>query len=226
MGRIIIGKTLLGSTDRVIVQQGGRKLPIFHVATQFFHINYIPLYPCTSVLVLDFLGSVCIKIPPDCKSICIAWLRFLSWFSIIPLCIAAFGGFDDDTKIGDVVRTQHAFLGLGVAIALIIALLVTWHGWFNDASYDRSIELLSYLPNTGETKANLRRLIDLHFSEPSAEGALDTLPLYTQLARAELVDDGVETESTTSDFTNNLEMSEERDINNNPDVPTVSEDNI
>jgi hypothetical protein len=219
---IIFGQRLLGSTDRVIVQQGGRKLPIFHVATQFFHVNCIPLYPCTSVLVLDFLGSVCIKIPPDRKSICIAWLRFLSWISIIPLFIAAFGGFDDDAKVGEVVSTQQAFSALGVAIALVIALLVTWHGWFNDASYDRSIELLSYLPNTGETKANLRRLIDLHFSEPTAEGALDTLPLYTQLARAELVDDGVETESTTSDFTNNLEMSEERDINNNPDVPTVT----
>jgi hypothetical protein len=170
------------------------------------------------------MGGVCIKIPTDCKSICIAWLRFLSWFSTILLCIAALGGFDDDAEVGEVVSTQQAFSALGFAIALIIALLVTWHGWFNDASYDRSIELLSYVPNTGtgETQANLRRLIDLHFSEPTAEGALDTLPLYTQLARAELVDDGVETESTTSDFTNNLEMSEERDINNKPDVPAVA----
>ena len=70
---ILCGSRLLGKVDIVP--------GMFHVATQCWHINSIPLIPKKSYIVLHDgeNSSRRVEIPLSLKSLCVAWMRWLGW---------------------------------------------------------------------------------------------------------------------------------------------------
>jgi len=158
----------MGSTDRVQV----RGKDLFHVATKFFHVNFMPLFPSSSYVVIDFLGqgNRCIEIPLSCKSIFIAWLRFLSWVAVFFLGVFVLAAAGDDVSWELVTF---------FVMALAIAFFVTWHGSLNDASYDRALELCTEYIKTGTSfDATLKRLVDESFvSQYTSTDELESLSL-------------------------------------------------
>lgn len=183
IGYVVYGTRLLGSTDRVEI----RGKSVFHVATKFFHINYLPLCPCGSYLVLDFLpGDRCavVSIPLSCKSITLAWLRGISWATVLFSTIFLIA---DATYVDAIV----------FATALFVAPIVTWLQFFSDASYDRAIELLGYINGGTRFREGMERLIVVQYGQGNGD-ELGGFSIPT--ATAELVDD---------DNANDLEMQEE-----------------
>lgn len=210
----LFGTRLLGSTDRVQVRdRNNKKRPFFHVATRFFHIQFIPLFPCSSYLVLDFDQPTTrgIKIPLSCKSICIAWLRSLLWLAVLIFGIATIGSIDD-SSLDNGLTWRFA---LCFAVALGVAPIVTWHGYFNDASYDRAIELLSYMPNLGPREAILRSMVAGSFSAQnnSEVDDLEALVPYLPTATGELVLNEVHASSEIANDVEAQEISADGDAN-------------
>ena len=71
---VIHGSRLYGKVDRVP--------GLFHVATRFFHIYYIPLIPLGSTVVVAETkeGWKGIKVGLSLKSILITWGRIIGWW--------------------------------------------------------------------------------------------------------------------------------------------------
>lgn len=81
---VITGESLYGKVDQVP--------GLFYVATRFFYINYIPLVPLGSFVVMEGAeeGEPGRKIGISLKSIVFAWLRMALFVGILSLW--AFGG--------------------------------------------------------------------------------------------------------------------------------------
>ena len=187
---IIFGKRKFGSTDRVTL--GRERKPAFHVATIFFHIQFIPIVPLETYLFLDFLDgnqavtprfwreswlarrSACqaVSIPTSYKSIGIAWIRCIAWYSFLILLLGL----------------QSLILA---AIALGLAIFVTFHDYFNDASYERAMELLEHANLGTREKALVKRVIHESFISQSTDDdhQLEALALPTATAELECSDD-------------------------------------
>ena len=167
------GTRLLGHTDRVTV--GRERKPIFHVATKFFHVNFIPFVPLGSCLVLDFLQpNRAVGIPTSAKSIGISWLRCIAWYSALILGILTFCSVLDSTTW---VPTSWQ-LPLCFFLALGLASFVTWHGYLNDASYERAIELLGHVSLGPRFDAIMKTLVDESFvSQFTDNGQIEALAL-------------------------------------------------
>lgn len=119
---IIFGSRLFGKVDAVP--------GMFHVATKFFHINFLPLIPTGSWLVVDQDGSSWrgVEIPVSMKSVAVAWIRFLL------CCFALFGlifGLTGSSKGGVFI----SLLGLGGFIGSY------YWSWIARADGERAVEL-------------------------------------------------------------------------------------
>ena len=168
---IIFGKRKFGSTDRVTL--GRERKPAFHVATIFFHIQFIPIVPLETYLFLDFLdGNQAVSIPTSYKTIGIAWIRCITWWSFLILLLCL----------------QSLILA---AIALGLAIFVTFHDYFNDASYERAMELLEHANLGTREKALVKRVIHESFISQSTDDdhQLEALALPTATAELECSDD-------------------------------------
>jgi hypothetical protein len=131
----IFGQRNFGKCDRVP--------GVFYVVTQFFHINFVPLIPTSTYLVLEgsesgnsFKGK---KISMSGKSILIAWGR---WALIISLLICAAVGFF--TLVGGAGQADLPMLATGMfmgmlAVACGVLFWSTYH--FSKASHDRAMQL-------------------------------------------------------------------------------------
>ena len=91
------------------------------------------------------------------------------------------------------------------AIALLVALFVTFHGYFNDASYERAMELLEHA-NLGKREALVKRAIQESFNSQSTDDG--QLPLAIP---------------TTEECSDDLELAEATVVpsGSNHDDPTV-----
>ena len=201
----IFGLRLFGSTDRVECRgRDNEKKPLFHVATQFFHINFISLCPCTPYLVLDFTerkGAV--KIPLSCKSVCISWLRCLTWLSVFVFGIIAMVSLDSDGS------TSSLLMALCFTVTLCVASLVTWHSYSNNASHDRANQLLSHMNLPASMEVVFRRMIDGSFLDSNgSEDELEALALSMLTATGELVNGRVVAETHGPEVGNDLELQE------------------
>ncbi len=92
---------------------------VFHIATQFGHIYYIPLIPERSLLKLDATNDMAIKLPLNWKSVFVAWGRA---FLIVIALFALIAGVLMTTEIKpDVMGILIAFGIASCGIAAVVA---------------------------------------------------------------------------------------------------------
>lgn len=91
---IIWGERLMGKVDHVP--------GLFHVATRFGHLWYIPLIPMGSYIVFGQDGTKFqgVKLGLDIKSIFVAWLRAALWVSVVVSAISVFMLMNDKRGSG------------------------------------------------------------------------------------------------------------------------------
>lgn len=127
---IVWGSRLMGKTD---VVPG-----LFHVATKFGHIYYLPLIPTGSYVVIgedskNFRG---VSIGLSFKSIFTAWLRTGLFLVAMGFSVAVLvAAIDEKHKSGSPIE-----FGV-VAAALWFAFGMSWHKVFTRASFNRACEL-------------------------------------------------------------------------------------
>jgi hypothetical protein len=112
------GEQLYGQVDRVS--------GLFYVSTLFFHVNYVPLVPLRSYVVLEgsekggaFHGK---KVPLHLKSVAVGYLR--GWTGVATICLAAASGFLGTTLFLNGPDAVNVLAALAVAAALC------WCFWF------------------------------------------------------------------------------------------------
>ena len=124
-----IGTKLMGKVDEV-PQLG-------HVATQFFHVNYIPLIPTGTYFVLNEAGDEFqgVSIPLSAKSILMAWLRAALFVGFILAIVF--------TIIAIAEKKTPAAIGIGVCGGLAMAAFCTTYyiPFVSQAGYHRALEL-------------------------------------------------------------------------------------
>jgi hypothetical protein len=128
---IIYGSRLYGRVDAIP--------GIGHVATQFGHIDYVPLIPMQSWLVTQQSGRSWrgVKIPISAKSIFVAWGRAASLLAGVGFGVGAVAELSGNRP------DSAAALGLAVfsAVAWGVFALTKMHRLFNKASYARACQL-------------------------------------------------------------------------------------
>ena len=115
-----------------------------HVATRFFHINFVPLIPLESSIILavtDKGGNPkTVKTALSFKSILVAWLRaalYVVLFATIVFSVAATGHcFLDGPRKTNVLGLAAAW---GMTAAAAVVIWLTYR--LTRASYDRTLRL-------------------------------------------------------------------------------------
>mmetsp|Transcript_33159 Transcript_33159/g.75007 ORF Transcript_33159/g.75007 Transcript_33159/m.75007 type:complete len:225 (-) Transcript_33159:174-848(-) len=154
---IIFGTRMFGGTDAVP--------DLFFVQTKFFHVNFLPLWPIQTYLVLQGRTTRAVAIPMSGKSIMVAWIRCIGGIvvlaALVLLMVAIFG--DNDLGIAPAGKrpAAAAFVFFGLSCGLQYLLMT--HGSLRRASHERAGELCSALGPTGG--AALRRIVDRNFQQ-------------------------------------------------------------
>src|SRR3954468_18440031 len=127
----VFGSRLMGKVDEVP--------GLFHVATKFGHINFLPLIPMKSYVVLGKNGSSFhgVPIPMSGKSVLAAWGRSVGVLAAVIGGIFALVQFSNPSGPG-----EDAFLWLGVTAFGAAGAAFTWfYRGFTRASFERACHL-------------------------------------------------------------------------------------
>ncbi|CAJ1967406.1 unnamed protein product [Cylindrotheca closterium] len=161
----IIGTRLFGRTDRVP--------GLFYVATKFWHVCYIPLYPVSTYLIMEVkvLGYRAINIPTSPTSLLLAWIRALGWllsFSFIVLMILHLPSSDGNNKgtkdSGEMENEAFAFFLACFFASSGFALFLQTHSGLKNASYERATEICStFIPTRRRGRQGVQFVIDKRF---------------------------------------------------------------
>jgi hypothetical protein len=135
---IIFGTRLFGKVDAVP--------GLFHVATKFAHVNFLPLIPLEGWLVFGEEGNGWrgIQIPMSGKSVAVAWIRFLLIVGGLLSLLFGFIGMNSMQSGGGVMIAVGG-LSLGAFIGSYF-----WK-WISRADAERALELaaLAGIPEEG-----------------------------------------------------------------------------
>jgi hypothetical protein len=129
------GSRLYGRTDAVP--------ELFHVATQFLHVWFIPICPKQSYIVLEETGDGFRGVPigDDRKSILIGYARSWSFLSVIG-CIAWMGIAFADVSDSDASSREKGLASLATFCFVFLAFLSCYANCIHQyADYDRAMEL-------------------------------------------------------------------------------------
>ena len=168
----VFGHRLYGKVDAIP--------GVGHVATKFFHIDYLPLVPTESWLVTQQSGKSWrgVKIPLSAKSVFVGWARAIAVLAGIGLAVGAIataaGGRSDGSTV----------LGLAGAAAACGAFygLISYLRPFKHASYARACQLakLAKMNDHGMAalaKAYGQAVPDYGFQPVMATAASPALPV-------------------------------------------------
>lgn len=158
---IVFGTRLYGKVDEVP--------GLFHVATNFFHVWYLPLIPVGSVVVLDKRGGAFrgAKIDLSVKSVLVAWARL--WLFVAAIFAGVFGF--------GLLAGRTPMWGPGIAMLVIAAACVACGGaaWamssIRRANYHRAVQLAEKIGLSEEGLV----LIELAFKRVSEADAKSTI---------------------------------------------------
>ena len=152
---IVWGTRLVGKTD---VVPG-----MFYVTTSFGHINYLPLIPKESYVMLTVPGSEGhgVPLPTSWKSVLLAWARILLFLPCVIATGAAGGMFID--------RTPGWLNAMAIAGAMWAAFwFIMWSKYCNHASARRAYELAEHI---GLNERGMAQLAEIH-GHPHSVGAV------------------------------------------------------
>src|SRR5262249_14421905 len=107
---IFVGTRLYGKVDQVP--------GLFHLATEFFHIQFVPIGPSRSYVVLEGSGNRGIRVRLSGKSILFAYLR--AFILVVCLC-AVLVGFNDEVR-----RRSGTVVALSIAAACMPLFFLTY----------------------------------------------------------------------------------------------------
>jgi hypothetical protein len=134
----IFGSRLMGKVDQVP--------GYFHVATKFGHLNYLPLIPMQSYIVISHQGKSFrgVPIPLNWKSVAVAWARSVcGLMAVIGAIIAAY------------LLAVHARMdelapaAVATALGVVGFALTKWHRSVTHANVDRAC-MLARMAGIGE----------------------------------------------------------------------------
>src|SRR5438874_1254623 len=142
---IVWGSRLMGKTD---VVPG-----LFHVATKFGHVYYLPLIPTASYVVLAQNGESFRGVPItlSVKSILMAWARTALFLVGITMSIWAAVCFGDK-KAGDPIMTSLIAAGVWLLFGM------SWHKSVNRASFNRACALGNKIGLTAQGMEIIRKV--------------------------------------------------------------------
>jgi len=121
MARIVYGWRYFGRVDRAA--------GLFHVATLFFHINYLPLWPIQTCVVREGAdtgyGCDAVAVGLRLKSVVLGYVR--GWLAGLSCALMIFGGFLSGMAIYPLSKIVTIILASMLAVALV------WvQGWVLD----------------------------------------------------------------------------------------------
>ena len=127
---IIWGTRLMGKVD---VVPG-----LFHVATQFGHLNFLPLVPLRSYLILsqDGSGFRGMEIGFSFKSMLMAWLRTALFLVAVIASVAAIAAMAASNP-----KADDWIVPVTIAVAGWTVFALTWHRVASRASFRRACQL-------------------------------------------------------------------------------------
>lgn len=134
---IVFGKRNFGTTHEVP--------GVFHVTTNFFHIDFVPLCPIASYLILDRAisgrGNMGVAIPLNQKSTRLAYGLGVSWasFLISIICLIFFSNTYYPNKQAVILSS------LVVVGSLLLGLFLYFSKMTRQATYEDALELCSFL---------------------------------------------------------------------------------
>lgn len=149
---VFFGTQMFGKVDKVPM--------LGHVATSFFYLQFVPLIPLGSYLVLED-GQGQIGVAFSFKSLVIAWLRTALVCGTVALGIA-----------GIVMLTgSEIAAGIGALAAAVFCALAMTGSYYlpfvSSASYDRAMALADQVGATPE----FRLTLEVHYGRKTAQQA-------------------------------------------------------
>jgi hypothetical protein len=161
------GTQLYGKVDKVPM--------LGHVATQFFYLQFVPLVPMASYLVLEN-GQGHIPVSFSFKSMLVAWLRTACVLGAIGLSIAGAIAVSDQHLGGGILCWVAA---VGCATAMIASYYLPIVG---SASYERAMALADQVGVTLE----FRLTLEVAYGRKTAQQAEQELAQIYEAAQREL----------------------------------------
>lgn len=152
------------------------KVPMLgHVATSFFYIQFVPLIPLGSYLVLED-GQGSLSVGFSFKSLLVAWLRTALVFGAFGLMIAGILATGNRSTLGMVAS-------FGGAVACIAAMVGSYFVPFvGQASFERAMRLADQVG----VKPEFRLTLEVHYGRKSAQQADAELAALYDAAQKEL----------------------------------------
>jgi hypothetical protein len=126
---------------------------LFHVATVFFHVNYAPLIPLRSMIILEKRGDEFygVNIPMSFKSVLLAWGRMIAFLAMMGFGIFALILWESHR------RRANPWIPTWLAVASGLVFLLLMIIPRRKASYARACELgrLANLSDQGWAALNV-----------------------------------------------------------------------
>lgn len=164
---VFYGTQLYGKVDRVPM--------LGHVATSFFYLQFVPLIPLGSYLVLED-GQGSISVGFSFKSLLVAWLRTALVFAAFGLLIAGIIASGERSPSGMIV-------GFGGVIFCVGAMIGSYYVPFvGQASYERAMGLADQIG----VKPEFRLTLEVHYGRKTAQQAEMELAQIYDAAQREL----------------------------------------
>jgi len=161
---IIFGTRVFGTTYAVP--------GVFYVATRFFHVDFVPLIPTTSYMVICTGQTQFVKqIPVNCSSVGVAWIRFAAAFAVFISILWSFiAWLDDYTSMQNRLTAL-----LCVAVTGFLCYQANFHPYLNNATYEQATSLLDlHFPDDTREGRALRLLVHRHFQQQGQFGTIPT----------------------------------------------------
>jgi hypothetical protein len=171
----IYGKRMLGKCDRIP--------GMCHVATQFYHIDYLPLIPVQSWVVISSNGNQFrgFKIPLSGKSVLLAWARTLTFFAAVATVIWALVLLVGGRSTID----EWIFPAILAAVSGSLFAFLGWHPICTKASFARACTLAHHMKLNEAGHAQIQQI----YGQAVSRG-FDVLPASQQYQPAQYENNG------------------------------------
>jgi hypothetical protein len=134
---LMLGDSMYGKVDQVP--------GLFHVATRFFHLQYVPLVPMGTYLILESgqTRNARFRIGLSIKSVLLAWLRAALWIAVIGCPFIGLVALAEQPRPGGRARPRDPWPAVAILAGFEVATAaVLWLSYrFTHSSPVRALDL-------------------------------------------------------------------------------------